>query len=251
MRKFAFSGGKGGVGKTFLAANVAMALAQRGRRVVLFDADLQLANVDVLLGVQSEFNLQHVVNGHLVLREILTPGPCGIQLVTGGSAVQGLMNAGPKRMATFLSQIEELQEVADVLIFDTGAGIDNRIMTFLRLADEVVLVATPDPTSVTDAYATAKVLIKKDPHVPISVIVNQARSDKEAKAVFGALNDITRNFLGRELHSLGSVNMDLAAVDSIRARQPLMERNGQSQVARDIAKVAGALDDLGTLRLSA
>lgn len=251
MRKIAFTGGKGGVGKTVLAANTAIALAEKGRRTILFDADLQLANIDVMLGINSPYNLQHVVNGELSLPEIAADGPHRLRVITGGSAVQGLMNAGPKRMGTFLSQVEDLAPSTDLMIFDTGGGLDNRVMTFLRLADQVILVTTPDPTSVTDAYATAKVLLKKDPHSQIGVLVNQVASEEEARAVFGALNEICHMFLGREVQYFGCVRLDPAFIHSVRRRVPLLQAQSTSRAASDVRHIAETIDGSSFLRLAA
>lgn len=247
MRKLAFTGGKGGVGKSFLASNVAIACAEQGCKTVLFDADLQLANLDVMLGIRSQFNLQHVVMGEKTLQEILTEGPGGIRVATGGSAINGLMNAGPKRMATFLSQLDSIADQFQCLIFDTGAGIDNRVLTFLRLADEVVLVTTPDPTSVTDAYATAKTLLKKDPNASISVLVNYVRTEAEGKQVYDTLNGISKQFLGRELKYLGYVRADLAAIESVRSRTPLMIQNPRSDAAQNIQHIATQIQSRSAL----
>lgn len=241
MKTFAFTGGKGGVGKSFTAANVAMAMAKLGKRVVLFDADLQLANVDVMLGIQAPTNLQSVVLGEATLREILFPGPCGILIATGGSAVQGLMNAGPKRMGTFLSQIDDLAAIADYVIFDTGSGIDNRVMTFLKLANEVVIVSNADPTSVTDAYATIKTLVKKAPESMVSVLANSVTSREESLRIHASINAICKQFLKREVRFLGSVQHDVEALNSVRTRRPLMQYAPFSNAGKDISKIATEL----------
>lgn len=238
MKTIAVTGGKGGVGKTLISVNLAIALAQAGKRVVLFDADLQLANIDITLDLQPVMNLQHVVAGEATLLEILTPGPGGIQVITGGSAVQGLMNAGPKRMGTFLSQLELLRGQTDVLIFDTGAGLDQRVMTFLRLAEEIVLVTTPDPTSVTDAYATAKVLWKRDPAAQVSVLCNLVSAPSEGMSVYTTLKGICETFLGHTPHYLGSVQVDLKAIESVRRRHPLMLMSPDSVAAQDVTRLA-------------
>ena len=127
MKMISVTSGKGGTGKTCISANLALALAAQGKRVVVFDADLQLANLDVALGIQTPLSLQHVVNGEHTLREVLYDAPGFIRVATGGSAIPALMSAGPKRMATFMLQIEELEQDTDFLIFDTGAGIDNKV----------------------------------------------------------------------------------------------------------------------------
>lgn len=238
MRTIAITSGKGGVGKTALTANLGISLAKQGLRVVLFDADLQLANLDVVLGVKPEFNLQHVVAEEKALRDILTVGPSGVLVATGGSAVTSLMHAGPKRMGTFIAQLEALERVCDVLIFDTGAGLDNRVMTFVRLADDVILVTTPEPTSVTDAYATAKVAFRRDPDAVLGVVVNGCSGDAEGRLVHSSLDTIARSFLGRSLGYLGSVRRDDAVPESIRRREPFVLASPHAACSKDVTHLA-------------
>ncbi|HTQ10448.1 MAG TPA: P-loop NTPase, partial [Fimbriimonadaceae bacterium] len=163
MHRIAITSGKGGVGKTNLAANLGIALSQLGSRTILFDADLQLANVDVALGIQPQFTLQHVVSGERSLSDAVSAGPGGLKVVAGGSAISTLMAAGPKRMGMFFDQLETLSLEADFLLFDTSAGLDNRVVAFWKASDEILVVTTPDPTSVTDAYATIKVAARRAP----------------------------------------------------------------------------------------
>lgn len=241
MKTIAMTGGKGGVGKSLLSANLAVALARRGKRVVLFDADLQLANLDVMLGIQAPSHLQHVVFGEKSLSEVLVEGPAGVRVATGGSALNGLMNAGPKRLAVFMAEIEKLTATTDFLIFDTGSGIDTRVMTFLRFAQEVVMVTTPDPTSVTDAYATIKTLLKKEPQAQVSVLTNQVRSEDEATRVFGSLNGICKQFLGRSVNLLGYVRADMEAMTSVRRRLPFVISAPSCSASVDVDRVAANL----------
>lgn len=245
MRIIAVTSGKGGVGKTSLSANIGIAMAQAKSRVVLFDADLQLANVDVALGLTPEFSLQHVVAEQQKLVDVLTEGPEGLKVVTGGSAISSLMNAGPKRMATFFDQFEELAEQTDILIFDTGAGLDNRVLRFFAMSDELVLVTTPDPTAVTDAYATAKIAFRRKPDAKISVIVNMVRSEAEGQAVFQALSDISWNFLKKHLDYLGSVHEDQRVSQAIRKRVPFVVSAPECQAAQDVQAIAKQIRKAG------
>ena len=208
MRTIAITSGKGGVGKTALAINLGCALSEAGQRVVLFDADLQLANLDVALGIESEYSLQQVVSGERSLTEVLTSGPMGMRIVTGGSGVSTLMHAGPQRLARFMCQLDDLAETTDFLIFDTAAGLDNRVFAFLKRADEVLVVLTPEPASVTDAYAIIKVLFRRKPDAMVRALVNRASSEKVAKATYRALKSTVRSFLNRDLLYAGCVYRD-------------------------------------------
>lgn len=241
MRTYAVTSGKGGVGKTSVAANFGIALQQSGWRTVLFDADLELANLDVILGVKPQSTLQHVLAGDKTLTEAVAAGPGGVGAIFGGSAISVLMNAGPKRMGMFITQLPDLEAHHDVLVFDTSAGIDSKVMTFLRLADEVLVVTTPDPASVTDAYATLKVLFKRKPESVVHVMVNMAGNDVEAKSIFDALQTIVWRFLSRDLHYAGYVRYDPKAVEAARKRVPYMVSAPGCQAAQDMRLVAASV----------
>ncbi len=241
MKTIAVTSGKGGTGKTCVTANLGATLAAMGRRVVLFDADLQLANLDVALGIKAQYGLQHVLTEEKTLREILCQGPGGVQVATGGSAIPALMSAGPKRMGKFISQLEDLESDTDYLLFDTGAGLDNRVMTFLGLAQLTVLVTTPDPTSVTDAYATVKVATRRAPETEFGLVVNMVGNPAEGLAVHSVLDKICRTFLDRGLPYLGSIHQDKDVAAATRRRQVIAVTASASQPAHDIRDIAVAI----------
>lgn len=238
MRTYTVTSGKGGVGKTSLSINLAISFAKMGYRVVVFDADMALANLDVMAGVRPEFTLQHVLNGEKQLSEIIAEGPGGIGILAGASAIGTLMHSGPKRLGKFLEQLAQLEESTDILIFDTGAGLDSRVTTFMKAADEVLLVTTPDPTSVTDAYATAKVLFKAKPEAVVKVVVNMTANATEGEAVFNALFGIAESFLKRPLIFAGIVRQDADAAKAVRKRKPFAIDNPMSKAAIDVEAVA-------------
>jgi flagellar biosynthesis protein FlhG len=241
MRTIAVTSGKGGVGKTNLSANVGLSLVERGKRVVIFDADLGLANLDVVLGTKAQFSLQHVLSGEKKLTEIVTHGPGGIQFIAGGSGVEGLVNMNATQLERFLLELQELSKATDVLIFDTGAGIDETVMTFLQAADEALLVITPDPASITDAYATAKVLYQRKPEAVVRVVMNQVSDEAQARAVYEKVNGIVRQFLGKHMIFGGYVRHDQRALACIRKRQPYRNADPTAPASVDVMAVAAGL----------
>ncbi len=254
MRIISVTSGKGGVGKTNLSANLGISLAQFGYRVLVFDADLGLANLDVVLGTSAEYSLHHALDGNLCLAEVIANGPGGIRFVSGGSGISKLINVSRKRLQNFLMELTQLEESTDVLIFDTGAGVDQRVLTFLRAADEVVLVVTPDPASVTDAYATIKVLMRNQKDANIQVLMNQVESERQGEAIYRKLNDVASHFLDANLTYLGSVRQDPEIVQWVRLRQPFVLADPKLKASRDVLDVAKALgaraklyDDAGHL----
>lgn len=241
MRVLTVTSGKGGTGKTTMACNLAVALSQGGQSVVLFDADLQLANVDVALGLQPEFGLQHVVSEEKTLREVLVQAPGGFRVVSGGSAIPTLMNAGPKRLGAFFSQLSSLARDTDILMFDTSAGLDSKVVSFLKLGQEIILVTTPDPTSVTDAYATIKVAFRRCENPRIRVLVNQVSCEREGRQVFEALAAITSSYLKQEIEYLGSVRQDFQAGMAAKKRRPFMLTAPNAWCSEDTRDIASQL----------
>lgn len=241
MRTIAVTSGKGGVGKTNLSANLGIQLARKGRRVVIFDADLGLANLDVVLGVPATYTLQHVLSGERTLTQVLTDGPAGVRFIAGGSGVEALVNLSGPQLERFLSELAELERSTDILIFDTGAGIDGNVMTFLQAADETLLICTPDPASITDAYATAKALWTRRPDATVRVILNMVLDDAHAKAVYTKLRMITEQFLGKSLLYGGHVRQDNRALECIRKRRPFSLVNPALPASQDVTAIASGL----------
>lgn len=241
MRTIAVTSGKGGVGKTNLSANIGIQLSKRARRVVIFDADLGLANLDVVLGTAAPFTLQHVLTGEKTLSQVVTDGPAGTRFIAGGSGIEALVNLSGPQLERFLSELAELERSTDILIFDTGAGLDGNVMTFLQAADETLLICTPDPASITDAYATAKALWTRRPDAVIRVILNMVLDDAHAKAVFVKLKSITEQFLGKSLLYGGHVRQDNRALECIRKRRPFSIADPSLPASQDVTAIAAAL----------
>jgi flagellar biosynthesis protein FlhG len=181
-RTIAITSGKGGVGKTNFTTNLALLLAQTGQRIIVLDADLGLANLHVVLGVAPKFHLEHVIRGEKTLKEILYPAANGIQIIAGGTGIAELANLTNERRERFIDGLAELDSMADVILIDTGAGLSHNVLGFLFASDEVIVITTPEPTAIADAYATIKVVSRDNPDARIRLVVNMANSDMEAHA---------------------------------------------------------------------
>lgn len=241
MKVLAITSGKGGVGKTTLSANLAIALAGRSQRVTVFDADIGLANLDVMLGRPAKGTLQEVISGAKTLNDVIEDGPGGIKFVGGGSGIETMINLTGRAGDAFLREIGELERNTDYLIFDTGAGIDANVMAFLTAATEVFVVITPDPASLTDGYATAKAIITSDPSVTVKIVMNMVDDEAQAKAVYARLSSIAQQFLGVSLNYAGFIRNDPNAAKCVRQRKPWMLANPQTAASKDTDRIAATM----------
>ncbi len=241
----AVTSGKGGVGKTNLVCNIALALAQMGRRVAVFDADLSLANIDVLLGISPRYNLSHVISGEKTLKEILVTGPEGILIVPGGSGIEELANLETDELECLLDSFAELDGECDVLLLDTAAGISHSVLSFLIAADQVLVITTPEPTAYTDAYAVIKVLTQHAPDKRVGVAVNMARNHREGGDVIRLMLQICRTMLRVGFDNMGSIPRDLDMLQAVRDQRPLLLHSPYSPAAKQIRRLACALVQTG------
>lgn len=241
MRSIAITSGKGGVGKTNISANLAITLARRGQRVVVFDADIGLANLDVVLGCKIHGTLQHVLSGEKSLSEVVHDGPGGIRFIPGGSGLEALFDLTDAQRDRFLSELSALEQSTDILIFDTGAGLDTNVMSFLRSANEVLIVVTPDPASLTDGYATAKALFKQDPSANVGLILNMVTNEQEAKQVFAHLSSVLQRFLSASVRYAGFVRLDPGALAFIRKRIPFVVGDPHLPASIDVNRIGTGL----------
>jgi len=221
-RVMTVTSGKGGVGKTNLSVNFALAMAARGKNVLLFDADMGLANVDVMLGMIPQYTLLNVLNGQKSLSEIVLEGPGGIRLVASGSGgVQELADLNEGQRAKFLEALLELQNQSDVILIDTGAGLHRNVLAFVIAAEEVVIVTTPEPTALMDAYGMIKILFREKHNPVINIVVNMAANQTEADEAGKKLVILSKRFLGLEIEYLGFVPRDPAMIKAVREQKPV------------------------------
>lgn len=234
----AVTSGKGGVGKTNTSVNLGIALANQGARVVVLDADLGLANVEVLLGLNSLYNLQHVILGERTMPEVLVSGPGDIKVVPGSSGLARMADMGPTARRNALEGLRTLQEEHDFIIIDTMAGIGQNAVAFAAAADEVLLVTTPEPSSIVDAYATIKTIHQTRDDAVFRLVINQVVNEAQAKAVASKLSYVTQQFLGRSLSYLGYIPRDPHVQQSVMQSYPFLLRYPAAPATRCVQELA-------------
>lgn len=208
VKVISITGGKGGVGKTNVTLNLAMALAQLGKKVLVLDADLGLANCDVMLGLRVERNLSHVLAGTATLDDILVEGPFGIKIVPATSGSQNMTELSPVEHASLIRAFSELQTEIDVLLVDTAAGISDMVLSFSRASQDVVVVVCDEPSSITDAYALMKILSRDHGVDKFKIVANMVRSLKEGQELFAKLTRVTDRFLDVSLELVATIPHD-------------------------------------------
>ncbi|MCI9536810.1 MAG: MinD/ParA family protein [Eubacterium sp.] len=242
--------GKGGVGKTSLSVNLAIQLGRLGKRVVVFDADFGLANIEIMLGIRPKYNLADLMYRGKSIEDIITYGPENIGFISGGSGINELANLTRDQVFSMIHRLEELDRIADVIIVDTGAGISDTVLEFVAASEEVLLVATPEPTSITDAYALLKTLNKKASYRPektvVKMVANQVRGEREAAELFEKLGVVVGKFLDVEVDFLGSVPYNKNMQRAVMRQAPVSISDPESDSARAVKNIAGCLEDVMT-----
>jgi len=244
VRVISVASGKGGVGKSSISVNLAISLSRYGKKVLVVDADFGLANVDIMLGVRSIYNVSHVLRGEKTLNEIIQLGHEGVQFISGGSGVNTLLNMGEDQLSTLMSGIVHLEKPIDIIILDTGAGINDNVMQMILASNETIIITTSEPTAVLDAYALVKTIVKRDNFHPLHVIVNRCENMKEAARVqAGVIDAVGKNF-GKNINPLGVIMEDNSVPLSIKRQLPILISEPYGQTAREINTIARAILDL-------
>lgn len=224
-RVITVTSGKGGVGKSNVTVNLAVQMAKLGKKVLIFDADFGLANVEVMFGAIPKYNLADMIYHGRGIREIITEGPLGIGFISAGSGIRGLNNLTREQILYLVKNLKELDELADIILVDTGAGISDSVLEFVMASPEVVLVTTPDPSSLTDSYSLLKTLYRNpnfsQKNTRIRMLSNRVASVEEGKSLYDRLNSVVEKFLEGKVDYLGMVPQDAMLERSVRKQTPV------------------------------
>lgn len=243
-RLITVTSGKGGVGKSNFSLNFALALQKLGQRTLLFDADLGMANIDVLMGVSARYSLHHLFRQEKAIHELIQEGPGGLHFIAGGSGIADLLELTPAQLHYAAEQIGRLQGQYDFILFDTGAGLNKEAIKFMEASQETIVVTTPEPTSITDAYALVKMVSSLKIETSFKLVVNRAMDAAEGKHTADKMVHAAERFLQTPIVSIGALPDDPAVSKAVRKQQPFSLAYPGSQASRAIEQMARRYMDL-------
>lgn len=246
-RVIAVTSGKGGVGKSNTSINLALQFQRMGKRVIIIDADFGLANIEVMFGIVPKYTLGDLMFTGKSLNEIVTNGPEGVGFISGGSGIAKMVNLDKEQVRRIVSKLSDLEEIADVVIIDTGAGISNTVMEFLVAAPEMIMVITPEPTSITDSYALLKALgMHPDfnrESIGIKMIANRVSGEEEGQNLYEKLNAVVERFLNVNMEYLGIVPYDNNVNKAVMKQQPVSMLYPDSAASKNYERIAKVLEE--------
>ncbi len=242
LKVITISSGKGGIGKTNVVVNLAIALKKLGRNVMLLDADLGLGNLDVLLGLNPKYNFAHVLSGEKTIDEIIIEGPRGISIIPAASGLEELTSLNTEQKINLFSQLESLDEKVDIMLIDAAAGISQNVLFFNMVAGERIVLATAEPTSIVDAYALIKVLHQSHGVKRFRLLVNQAKDDKEGLEVYKNVSTVADKFLNISIDYMGIIAYDENLRKSVRRQKPVIELFPSSKASKSFMEMAEIID---------
>ncbi|MBS6062373.1 MinD/ParA family protein [Criibacterium bergeronii] len=231
------SSGKGGVGKSNFTANLAKELSNRGKKVVIIDADLGLANIEILFGVVVKNNFFDVIKGDLGIKDIMTVVAPNLSIISGGSGILEMADVDEIKLKKVVTSLSYLNNVSDYVLIDTGAGISNVVTSFAQIASELIVITTTEPTSIADSYALIKVVSNKDRNKKISLVINKADNQKEANEVFTNINAVAEKFINKKLEYLGFIYEDPNVARAVKKQKPIIETAPQNRVSKCIVAI--------------
>lgn len=237
-RVIAVTSGKGGVGKSNFALNFALSLVQQNKKVLIFDVDLGFANIDVLLGKSPNESIATMIEKDLSIWDIIEEGPGGLLFISGGTGFDDLFRLDETKMNKFFNELGKIQGHVDYIILDTGAGLSYENLRFILAADDVILVTTPEPTSITDAYSVVKMVQAKDATVHMKLVINQCTSDKEGKGTAENFQKVTEQFLGKQIGTLGFLPSDANVPSAVKKQVPFLLAFPNGTASKSMKKIA-------------
>jgi len=242
---FTVTSGKGGVGKSNVVVNLAVQMQKRGKKVIIFDADFGLANVEIMFGAIPKLNLSDLIYRGKTIQEIITPGPLDIGFISGGSGVMGVNNLSKEQLKFLVGNLSKLDELADVIIIDTGAGISDNVLEFVMASPEILLLATSEPSSLTDAYSLLKALHRNEEfrqtETKIKVISNRVVSEEEGIGIYEKLNAVVGQFLNGDLEYVGIIPRDSLLEKAVCQQQPVSILYPEAKSSKAFEQLSGYL----------
>jgi len=250
VRVISVASGKGGVGKSSISVNLAIAMSRLGARVLILDADFGLANIDVMLGITTRLDLSYFLRGERTLHEIIQLGHEGVRFISGGSGVNELINMKEEQLTELLAKIVHLDEPIDLIIMDAGAGVSSTIMQVLLASSETIVVTTGEPTSVLDAYALVKTIVKRDATHPLHVLANKCENKGEAQSVQTGFVTVCGRHLGKNINPLGLISYNHDFTTAIKRQVPITVSDPYGATAREIDVIARTILNMPNERAS-
>lgn len=250
IKVIAVTSGKGGVGKTNFTVNLAIVLSLLGNRIIVIDADLGLANVDVVLGINPKHNLLSLIRGYKNIEQILFDGPAGIKIIAAGSGIEELINLDEWQIKKVIMELNRLKEFSDIILIDTGAGISKKVLSFISSADDVIVITTPEPTSITDAYALIKVMSSKNHNTKFKLVVNRAMNYKESKVTAEKMSKVCKKFLDIDIEILGYILEDVGISKSVKEQRPFVLKYPHNHTTESFYMIAKKLLEKGSVNKS-
>ena len=244
IRVVSVASGKGGVGKSSVSVNLAVELSRLGVRALVVDADFGLANIDIMLGVTSKYNVSHFLRGEKTLHEIIQLGHEGVRFISGGSGMNELLNMDEEQLAELLGSLAALDAPIDIIIIDNGAGIHENTVQMILASSETIVVTTTEPTAILDAYALVKTIVKRDGSHQLHLLINKCENKKEALRVQEGFIEVIGRHLGKNINPLGIVMFDHDVPLSIKRQVPITVSDADSRTSQAIRQIARSLIDL-------